>query len=471
MLKVSNIRLGFANNSSSTHSILLCNSAKHKLRDRLVKAIDKDDEPNFGWDNFICASPEAKAKYFACQLADVLRPEVGEEVAGLTIAALFGLPEKYGKGGVDHQSLINLPRYSDGKIAIAFIRELFQEAIANPRVIIGGGNDNSDGFVPNVDSSEHPWFAALGTDIQAPVVVRPEPYGWCLFNKETGARVRLTREDATNMLPGTPELVDLCITKQCFKECPFCYQDCSYKGEHAKTGWIEHLAWGLESKNVFEVVLGGGEPTRHPDFLKILKAFREHNIVPNFTTADIGWMRNRDFVAQVVAYAGSIAFSCNDIHEMKYFARLILGAGEALTSKAVLQSIVGIVKPKDFKEMLKLAETFGFHKYSLVGFKQTGRAPQQMPYAIEQYKLPSLVKNSSLQFYVDTALLNLCPEIVEQYTCDTVEGRHSMYIDAVGKTMHESSYTGKAIPFKRLDYPMVDEEVMEAFRFFQQNKE
>lgn len=467
MLKVSNIRLGFANNSSSSHSILLCNAVKHGETDKLTDYRLSDNEPYFGWEEFVCASPEAKAKYFACQLASTMRHEVGDEITGLTVKALFGVSEDYGKGTVDHQSVLELPYYADGTLAIAFIRELFQEAINNPRIVIGGGNDNSDSNPLKAKGTEHPWFGELGMDVYGKnLIARPEPYGWCLFNKETGARIRLLREGVKNDFPDTPELVDVCITKQCFRSCSFCYQDCDYNGKHASAEWLEHLSWTLSKLSVLEVVLGGGEPTRHPDFVEILKEFRERNIIPNFTTADTDWLRNKDKVEGVIKYAGSIAFSCHDIYDVEYFGREILKAGGKLAEKAVLQSIVGIVEPKELKKMVAMAESFGFTKYSLVGFKQTGRAPEKIPYPIKTYKLLNMIKNADMRFYADTALLNLCPEIVEKFTCDVAEGKQSMYIDGVKKTMHESSYTGDAIAFERVDYPLT-EEVQRAFRKFQ----
>ena len=471
MLKVSNVRLGFANNSSSSHSILLCNAIDHGEVDKMVDYELGVDEPYFGWEGFVCASPEAKAKYFACQLAETLRGEVGTEIAGLTVSALLGVPEKYGKGTIDHQSKIILPRYVDGTLAVAFIKELFEEAINDPRIVIGGGNDNSDDDPLTAAGSPHPWFFELGTDYYYGdnLVARPEPYGWCLFNKITGARVRLERDGAKSNLPETPELVDVCITKYCTKNCKFCYQDCGYKGEHADKDWLFRLAYVFKDEEVFEVVLGGGEPTKHPDFLAILKRFRNDNIVPNFTTASVDWLRNKEIVAEVAKTAGSIAFSCHSIYDIEYFGKEILLAGRGIFDKAVMQSIVGIVDPKELKKMIALAESFGFNKYSLVGFKQTGRAPEKIPFSVAEYDLLKMIKNFRVRFYADTALLNLCPELVEKYTCDVAEGKQSMYIDAVNKTMSESSYTGNSIAFKQKNYPTA-QEFLTAFHSFQESK-
>lgn len=468
MLKLSNLRLGFANNSSSSHSILLCNALKHGYKDQMLDECSLGDgEPYFGWESFVCASPEAKRQYFACQLATTLSRDVGKDIAGLAISALLGVPKAFGAGVVDHQSVITLPRDRDGHLAINFIKELFEEAINNPRIVVGGGNDNSDDS-PLVasDGTKHPWFERLPVDSSAVLIARPEPYGWCLFNQRTGARIRLQREVAANVLPETPELVDICITKHCRKSCSFCYQDCGYEGKHADKEWLDSLMWNLKTLNVFEVVLGGGEPTTHPHFIDILKGFRTYGIVPNFTTADVAWLRNKGIVETVVADAGSVAFSCHSLYDVKRIGRSILLAGEDIASKAVLQSIVGIVPPKELKQMIALAETMGFRHYSLVGFKQTGRAPEVMPHAIDEYNLSKLIKGFHLRFYADTALLKLCPSIVEQYTCDVAEGKQSMYIDAVNKTMAESSYTGKAVPFSDNRYPGADE-IAQIFQTFQ----
>lgn len=470
MLKVTNIRLGFANNSSSSHSILLCN-AGHTYQDYLVDEMLDEEQPYFGWERFICASKEAKAKYFACQLAETLRRDVGAEIAGLTIRALFNLPEYYGKGVVDHQSCLSFPCYQDGTIAMGFIREMFDRCINNPCVVVGGGNDNRDDDRADIVGEHIVQIASLPRDHwDSKMIVRPEPYGWCLFNPTTGARVRLQRDEATSDLPVTPELVDVKITDKCNKNCSWCYQGSNYQGKHANKDTLQHLAYALGRMNVFEVVFGGGEPTQHPDFLEILQSYKYNNIVTNFTTADTQWLENPEFVAKVVECVGSIAFSCNTLYEMRYTARRILLAGKKITEKAVIQSIVGIVPADNLSKMLEIAKELGFWKYSLVGFKQAGRAPQKPPCTLEDYNLYNLIKNSPLRFYADTALLKQFPEIVEKSTCDVAEGKQSMYIDAVSRTMAASSYIGDTVPWTQ-DKHIADDEILNAFHGFQKKCE
>jgi MoaA/NifB/PqqE/SkfB family radical SAM enzyme len=473
MLKVENIRLGFANNSSSSHSILLCNAAKHKEKDYLVDYKLSDGEPYFGWEGFICASPEAKAKYFACQLAQTLRPEVGAEIAGLTVSALLGVSQEYGNGSIDHQSELTFPRYRDGKIAVGFIKELFNIAINDPRVVIGGGNDNDSDSSPLTTAGKtHPWFASLPLDQrESYLIAREEPYGWCLFNTLNGTRVRLRRDNAKSDLPKTPELVDIKLTGKCLRGCKFCYQGSDYDGKHSDQKWVEHLGYGLAKMGVLEVVFGGGEPTQYPGFLEIIERFKVyHNIIPNFTTANASWLREPEFVKKVVKYVGSVAFSCQDEHEMSHFAREILMAGKELAQKAVLQTIVGIVSPQELERMVSMAHGLGFNKYSLVGYKSTGRASSSPKYAPNKYDLEALIKDRyGMRFYADTALLTQFPEIIEKYTCDVTEGKQSMYIDAVVKQMAPSSYVGDSVNFVRQDYPM-EEEISQAFCQFQGQK-
>jgi len=54
---------------------------------------------------------------------------------------------------------------------------------------------------------------------------------------------------------------------------------------------------------------GGGEPTSHPDFIEIMKTFKELNIEPNYTTN--GMHLTDDIIKATQKYCGGVAVSCH----------------------------------------------------------------------------------------------------------------------------------------------------------------
>jgi len=113
-MKVHNVRLGFATNSSSSHSIIFAPEMKD-VRD------DYDVEEGFGWNYFTLASKEAKDDYTTAMLVQNLMMADGF-TADLVQLILRGLGlnlneeaqqelEQYGYcTGIDHQSLYILPK-------------------------------------------------------------------------------------------------------------------------------------------------------------------------------------------------------------------------------------------------------------------------------------------------------------------------------------------------------------------------
>ena len=72
----------------------------------------------------------------------------------------------------------------------------------------------------------------------------------------------------------------------------------------------------------FQVAIGGGEPTEHPLFVDLLKAFKELDIEPNYTTNGM-FMRFDDqsrenIINSTVKYCGGVAVSCHP-HLKKYW--------------------------------------------------------------------------------------------------------------------------------------------------------
>lgn len=280
-----NVRMGFANNSSSSHSLIfLANTpADYDVEDH-----------TFGWEFFTAASHEAKNHYMALLLNDALYNVADPHMAQAVVKAWTGIDAPVNElglgveGYIDHESRYELPFSWDERGVDFEFFKAFQQYILQDGLVILGGNNNT--------SKTH----KLGRGFKLPIpqdtyrsrlVARHDArYDfWALFDRATGNKIRMRfgKPDELNVVPekaSAPELVDIKITDHCPFACNFCYQDSTVAGGHAKSSDIYHIAQSLSRLRVFEVAIGGGEPTMHPQFVNILTTFRNNHIVPNFTT-------------------------------------------------------------------------------------------------------------------------------------------------------------------------------------------
>lgn len=117
-----------------------------------------------------------------------------------------------------------------------------------------------------------------------------------------------------------PEFSDIKITNKCHGNCPYCYMDSSYKFDHPK-GLLRRVRDFYEpltpNQRPFQVAIGGGEPTLHPDFPALLELLDSLGIVPNYTTNGMfvnhstqqEWERIMYATEQ---YSGGVAVSCHE---------------------------------------------------------------------------------------------------------------------------------------------------------------
>lgn len=167
-------REGFANNSSSSHSIIFLEDKTYK---NLIKRslIGTDEYKEFGWDQFSISNTRGKLNYFLLCIVPFnyhhSYPRDGENQREFTrrinkefntffnlivnngIYTLYDSKDKPTKselkkdllfGYVDHQSTILFPYYRNKKeINFQFFKDFLKE-ILKPNYIILGGNDNSD---------------------------------------------------------------------------------------------------------------------------------------------------------------------------------------------------------------------------------------------------------------------------------------------------------------------------------------
>lgn len=443
-MKILNVRSGFACNSSSTHSIIFSSTPEQD---------SEVDGGNFGWQPFVAASQEAKRLWLAVNLRSSLREILDNATADLITTEVMGVcPDE--DAYVDHQSRISFPRaWSRYGIDLEFVRD-FRDYVLQEGVLVAGGNDNSPSDPP---AGERVFYRALlpvdktGNGL----VARKDASGyWTIFDRNSGNKIRMSfgaqQLDIDAQRASVPELVDLKITDFCAYDCPTCYQGSTTAGKHGNQYDIMAVLDALAELRVFEVAIGGGEPTSHPDITSIVRRSRDVGIVPNLTTRDVHWYTH---YPELVEGVGAVAVSC-DTH--KDVQRLMRGIDrlpspelrEQVRSKTVVQHILGLQSTYD---TTTLAQECAAQEVRLVllGYKTTHRGATKIPnvphkgtwgaWLEERLKERALFPNG---VGVDTVLAQELKDKVDPWMLTTKEGQFSCYIDATERDpkMYASSF-------------------------------
>jgi organic radical activating enzyme len=123
-----------------------------------------------------------------------------------------------------------------------------------------------------------------------------------------------------------PEFYDIKVTSNCEGKCPYCYMDSKPEAHFDNIiGKTRDFFNGMTKEQLpFQVALGGGEPTSHPDFIKLLMVLKdEYDICPNYTTNGM-WTKDKEkwepLLWNTQKYCGGVAVSChphlNDFWEL-----------------------------------------------------------------------------------------------------------------------------------------------------------
>lgn len=434
-MKIHNIRLGHATNSSSSHSIIF---------DPTI-LVDDDTEDGFGWNFFTAATSEAKKQYMACILEKNF--DFPPALNALILKSL-GLPNTNNDLSIDHQSMFNIPTELGATIpSIDFFTE-FTEFMLRDGVVILGGNDNSD--------RQHPAFVKSkeidlnGYQTESTYICRKDGDWWTLFDQFTGNRIVLSfKENPAPFMPETPMLVDMKVTDFCSMGCEYCYQGSTKSGNHMKDLYV--YANSLKEAKVFEVAIGGGEPTEFDKFKVLVKLLHSEGISVNFTTKKVDWLykpTTREFLSEIGAFAYSVDPNTkiplldsinNKVRSFKFYE-----------NKFTIQVIPALFTDS---EQLKAVLAWAYEKnvrVTLLGYKSTGRGKL----FVENGNLLENEKNwvqllNSLKdvprLSIDTTLAHRYQHLLTDLDIPTwlyhiEEGKYSMYIDAVDHKYGPSSY-------------------------------
>lgn len=137
----------------------------------------------------------------------------------------------------------------------------------------------------------------------------PEQNYRVIYNIKTGYFVRAEEKGFPEPLWSNrgPELLDISITNWCDKGCVFCYRNSTVIGKHMPLEDYIFLIEQAKELNVFQVALGGGNPNQHPNFIEILEATVENDIVPCYTTNGRGL--SKEILDATKRLCGSVAIS------------------------------------------------------------------------------------------------------------------------------------------------------------------
>lgn len=441
MITVGNFRIGFATNSSSSHSIVFFDP---------WESISSDHTSEFGWSFFTLTDEKDKLEYLNQLIIS------NTDLPGwmqMAVASAITGKDPDPQGYIDHDSIFSLPSDWEGKgIDEEFLKDL-KRFFKREDVAILGGNDNTTQTHDLYDKENEigPLHGYRMLGVPGEWVGRKDGKYWTMFNRSTGNKVKISfsRDQDPPERSIAPELIDVKITDYCPYGCEFCYQGSTKEGQHGTKDLIRGLARECKESKVFEVALGGGEPTLHPEFEDILWQFRYQGVVPNFTTKNLSWLRDDKKREPILEHAGSFAYSVTRAKEVKDLATTLDYHG-VKKDKVNVHYVMGTTNKYLFKRILKQIKKSGLNA-TLLGYKTTGRGDQYEDVSYDWWidAIKDLSEEGNLpEIGIDTVLANQYKAELEGLDIPSwlyylEEGKHSMYVDIVNKKFAASSFVEK----------------------------
>jgi len=150
-------------------------------------------------------------------------------------------------------------------------------------------------------------LARLVRSLEAHAMVRHVPPGSPSLPTEPWADDRVIDNDDGLR---APIVAHWAVTYRCNLSCAFCYSESGPGREHEPPSAIRRrIVDRLAEWGVFEIALGGGEPTVLPDFPDLLAAIRGAGMVPNVTTN--GTIHRLEIIAALAEHAGVVHVSAD----------------------------------------------------------------------------------------------------------------------------------------------------------------
>lgn len=462
------IRVGHATNSSSTHSIILCSEP----------ATQHGEGLGFGWDWFVLVEPRRKLDYLWVDLIGQIQhlarprhylpsydfglgelPDLTEATLGYAHAFASRILEHTPSPPegdedplstyIDHDSAFSFPlEEKTGLPHVGFAR-WFRDQVLDPKVVIVGGNDNSDAGRP-LDFPSGPELGYLDDDeYQHPATVYDRGNHWLLWEPGTGLKMRLPKVRGTEILTApVPELVDIKITDSCSVGCRYCYQGSTLAGR-TPTMRAYDIAAVVKGLGVLEVAIGGGEPTEWEGLPSLIDHLSGNHRGINLTTRFPERIEH-DMLKQL----GRVGFSVDNPRRVAEAlgALKVSKHGSPWFGKISIHLTLGAVPTDTLIEIARVAHE---HRVPvlLLGYKTDGRGAAFPMYPhddwIDRFRSAFVAEDGwwgGPSIGVDTAIVERWrDEVKEKLRVDdkwmvAKEGAFSLYVDFVTETFAVASY-------------------------------
>lgn len=238
----------------------------------------------------------------------------------------------------------------------------------------------------------------------------------------------------------SPELVDVAITNRCSFGCTYCYQDSKPKLAHGRKDLVETMIKGFEHAP-YQIAIGGGEPTQHPDFPYILRKTRELGTVPNYTTA--GFRMTDEIVAATNEVCGGVAMTYHAFKGFDWFKEHYLDLKKRLNVKLNVHLIADKDVAKNLRALANEHKEFGPLSVVLLAYyPDVGRSTLDhlMTRTTYMKTLPEAIKyarNLAVDISFSEGLLPYFlsrPELgINTQFATRSEGVFSCYVDSKGR--------------------------------------
>ncbi len=235
---------------------------------------------------------------------------------------------------------------------------------------------------------------------------------------------------------GKRRLIDIQTTTRTFYAAGMashnCYQGSTKQGKHADLKEIQSFARYIGRMGTFEVAIGGGDPTTHPDFIEILKAFYDNGVIPNFSTQMWDWLKKDDIVEAVAKYCGAVALSTQSPKQAEKFIEICEEKG----IKPHIHYVLGLSPLSNLADMLAVRASYRQHLV-ILAYKEMGRAQGTPP--IDYTGWQNVVRDADTSRWniaVDSFLVSdvdagFTRDEVPSHLYESADGKFSLYWDAV----------------------------------------